>query len=213
MQEKSFKSRREQAAATKQKIYASAEQLFLRHGFDAVNIDDIVKHAGVAKGSFYVHFESKNLLIATMINHYVWITDDEYRAYWESLPPDLPVRDAVLALAGKIADVITASIGCKNMGILYQTQLGESNRTHAMIDYNRALYQLFCDIIGKGLSTHEFRSPLSAYEIARHFVTAYRGLTFEWCVRDPDFDLKEQALRHFEILLHGLDAYGSPHST
>ena len=74
MQEKSFKSRREQAAATKQKIYASAEQLFLRHGFDAVNIDDIVKHAGVAKGSFYVHFESKNLLIATMINHYVSLT-------------------------------------------------------------------------------------------------------------------------------------------
>jgi hypothetical protein len=33
---------------------------------------------------------------------------------------------------------------------------------------------------------------------------AIRGITYEWCIRYPDFDYKEEALRHFEILLAGI---------
>jgi hypothetical protein len=31
-----------------------------------------------------------------------------------------------------------------------------------------------------------------------------RGLTYEWCMRYPDFDLKSQAITHFEVLLMGI---------
>ena len=92
------------------------------------------------------------------------------------------------------------------MGLFYKTQLEGVNWTNTLIDYTRARYQLFCDIISKGISEHAFHSPLSADETARHFVTAYRGLVLEWCLRYPDFDLKEQTLRHFQILLNGIQA-------
>ncbi len=206
MKKKTFYSRKEKAAETKNKIYISAEQLFSRHGFKAVNVDDIVKHAGVAKGSFYVHFESKDFLIAALINDYVTKVDIDYRAYLESLPSDMPANDALLSLVGKIAEVITESISCENMRILYKIQIGKDIKTNAVIDYNRELYKLFYDVINKGMNQHVFQSDLPMEEIARHFVTAYRGLTFEWCIRYPDFDLKEQALRHFKILLTGINS-------
>ena len=205
MKEKAF-SRKERSAETKNKIYTSADLLFSSHGFETINVDDIVKHAGVAKGSFYVHFESKDALIATLINDYVKKVDIDYKSYLQSLPLDMPSYDVILSLVGKIAEVITEVIGCINMRLLYKIQLGENVKTNALIDYNRDLYKMFYEVINKGLDQHEFQSVFSAEEIARHFVAAYRGLTFEWCIRYPDLDLKEQALRHFKILLSGINS-------
>ena len=42
--------------------------------------------------------------------------------------------------------------------------------------------------------------------LTRHLIVAMRGITYEWCVRYPDFNLKEQALAHFQLLLEGLRA-------
>ena len=33
---------------------------------------------------------------------------------------------------------------------------------------------------------------------------AVRGITYEWCIRDSDFDLKEQAREHIGLLMGGL---------
>lgn len=63
MRKNAVSRRKEKAAETKNKIYKCAEQLFAKYGFYNVSIDDIVEHAGVAKGRFYVHFESKNSLV------------------------------------------------------------------------------------------------------------------------------------------------------
>ena len=39
-----------------QKLIAAAFDLFENNGISAVSIDDIVKKAGVAKGTFYLYF-------------------------------------------------------------------------------------------------------------------------------------------------------------
>ncbi len=201
MQQKSGTSRKEKAVQTKNKIYASAEKLFIQYGFENVNVDDIVKNAGVAKGSFYVHFESKDALIAIFINEYVNKVDTDYKTYLDSLPYDMIPCEVLLSLVGKIADVITKSIGSENMKTLYKIQILNDIKTDALINYNRDLYKIFYDIISNGMNQNVFKSNLVAQEIARHFVITYRGLVFEWCIRYPDFDLKEQALRLFKILL------------
>ena len=46
-------------------------QLFEKYGLEKVNVDSIVEMAGVSKVSFYVHFDSKNSLIAALITDYV----------------------------------------------------------------------------------------------------------------------------------------------
>lgn len=215
MQQKAGTSRKEKAVQTKNKIYTSAEQLFGKHGFEAVNVDDIVKHAGVAKGSFYVHFESKDALIVTLINDYVKKVDTDYKTYLESLPSDMPPQEVFLSLIGRIADVIAESIGCENMKILYKIQLGKDIPAGAAMNYGRDLYKMFYDIISDGISQRRFHSDLSADETAKHFVMAYRGVVYEWCVRYPEVDLKEQALRHFRILLAGIKYIdcGTVHNT
>lgn len=53
----------ERRNATRCAIVAAAEELFAARGVEAVTIDDIVAHAGVARGSFYYNFPSKERVV------------------------------------------------------------------------------------------------------------------------------------------------------
>jgi TetR/AcrR family transcriptional regulator, cholesterol catabolism regulator len=46
-----------------QQILSIAKDLFLRHGFKAVTVDDIARHAGVSKKTLYEHFTDKDQLV------------------------------------------------------------------------------------------------------------------------------------------------------
>jgi AcrR family transcriptional regulator len=48
---------------TREKIVTAAMELFARKGFDKTTVDEIVARAGVAKGTFYLYFKSKDDLI------------------------------------------------------------------------------------------------------------------------------------------------------
>lgn len=50
-----------------QNLIVSAFELFERNGVAGVSIDDIVKKAGVAKGTFYLYFQDKFDLISKLI--------------------------------------------------------------------------------------------------------------------------------------------------
>lgn len=48
----------------------AAQALTLERGFSATRIDEVCAAAGVTKGSFYHHFESKDALAKALIDHY-----------------------------------------------------------------------------------------------------------------------------------------------
>ncbi|NLM36135.1 MAG: TetR/AcrR family transcriptional regulator [Clostridiales bacterium] len=204
MDKKYLTNRQKKALETRKKIYESAEYLFNLKGSDEFNVDDIVKLAKVAKGSFYVHFKSKDEIIALLINDHVKKIDTDYQEYLNSLPPDMPISEVFLAFIGKIADVLTEAIGYEKMRNLYRASLAKDGKSNAVIDYNRELYIMFENLIEKGINEGAFRPDFSPEELAKHFVTAYRGLVFQWCILYPNMDLKEQAIQHFKILLLGI---------
>lgn len=52
---------------TRQALLAAAQDLFAEHPIDAVAIDDIVRAAKVAKGTFYNHFADRDDLVRTLL--------------------------------------------------------------------------------------------------------------------------------------------------
>jgi len=53
-----------------QKLRQCAFDLFVEHGFDHVNLDQIASAAGVTKGSLYWHYKNKQELILASCQHY-----------------------------------------------------------------------------------------------------------------------------------------------
>jgi len=60
----------EHKAQTRARIVESARVMFNRHGFDQVSIDDIMKEAGLTRGGFYHHFDSKQALYAEAVRSF-----------------------------------------------------------------------------------------------------------------------------------------------
>lgn len=54
----------------KEEILGAGVELFLERGFNAAGVKDITDRAGVPKGSFYNHFESKEALAAVALERY-----------------------------------------------------------------------------------------------------------------------------------------------
>ena len=62
-------------AETRARIVTAARQMFNTHGFDGVSIDAIMAHAGLSRGGFYHHFNSKEALFAEAVASFLHETD------------------------------------------------------------------------------------------------------------------------------------------
>jgi AcrR family transcriptional regulator len=54
-------------AATRAKLLEAAQAVFARQGIDATRINEITEEADVGFGSFYNHFESKDAVVAALV--------------------------------------------------------------------------------------------------------------------------------------------------
>jgi AcrR family transcriptional regulator len=67
---------REKRARTRAKLLAAAHSLFARQAVESITVDDVVNEAGVAKGTFYVHFEDLKSLTTAVADEVVKSMDD-----------------------------------------------------------------------------------------------------------------------------------------
>ncbi|MFF3563084.1 TetR/AcrR family transcriptional regulator [Streptomyces sp. NPDC002574] len=86
--------------ATRQKLFQAAVTLIAEQGFSATTVDEIAERAGVAKGTVYYNFTSKNELFEELLRHGVGLLTTSLRE----------AGDAVTARGGTHVDAIDAMI-------------------------------------------------------------------------------------------------------
>jgi TetR/AcrR family transcriptional repressor of nem operon len=84
----------EHKAETRKRIVQSARRLFNRHGFAGVSIDEIMADAGLTRGGFYNHFDTKEELYAEVVTEVLNCRPAER---WPELTIDLDAPSVVLA--------------------------------------------------------------------------------------------------------------------
>lgn len=60
-------TRRERKAATRAAVLAAADRCLAERGYDGTTVADIAREAGVAHGTVYVHFESKDAVVDALV--------------------------------------------------------------------------------------------------------------------------------------------------
>jgi len=204
METKKNRRTKEQGAETKTKLYQCAQVLLTKRDYDDFSVEDITKMAGVSKGTFYVHFESKDKLYIEILAQFVEKVDSQYESFLYALSPEITSYDRMLALVEGTIDIMTNQIGYKNLKTLYRLQISKTISTEVVNGYNRRLYSFFEQVLKQGIDQGEFLSNLSLETLTQHFVMAIRGLTYEWLIRYLDFNLKKEANTHFQLLLDGI---------
>jgi AcrR family transcriptional regulator len=82
----------DEQAAKRQRILAAALKLFAHEPYQAVTMDRVAAAAGVAKGTLYLYFPSKDALYLGVLSDGL---DGAYRAYQSIADPKLPVVERV----------------------------------------------------------------------------------------------------------------------
>lgn len=107
--------RRHPIRTTRDRIVETAARLFNSKGYHQTSIVDIAQEAGVAKGSVYYHFPSKDQLLVAIIQEGVRLTQTRIQEVTGDL--EEPMERLVLAL-GAIYDVLVEYQGLARFALL-----------------------------------------------------------------------------------------------
>jgi AcrR family transcriptional regulator len=90
------KPRRARAHDTRGRIFAAAVRLFAQKGYADTTVDRIVQEAGVAKGTFFVHFATKEAVVTELVRNQIRGARN--------------ARDRVLAAGGSPVEALRATV-------------------------------------------------------------------------------------------------------
>ncbi|MBW7964890.1 TetR/AcrR family transcriptional regulator [Bradyrhizobium sp. BR 10261] len=129
---------REKRARTRAQLIAAANALFARQPVESVTVDDVVREAQVAKGTFYVHFKDLGELTAAVADELVSAIDDLLQPTRLSIDePALRIAygcscfiDRALADARWAAVTARMAIAAANVGEVARRRLLEDIRQH-----------------------------------------------------------------------------------
>lgn len=195
-------SRARQRAETHERIFETALQEFHEVGFAAAQIDRIAKNAGIARGTFYFHFPTKDdvmLELARRINaRIVW----RVAAIVETKPGLLEflvqVNDALIDEHDHVSD---AGLHAEILSLYIR-------RPYDLRDPSKNVPTLTDKLVGhlRTLSEQgELHSELSAEQLSVVIMSSLFGVLARV---PPGVQVRETCLSLIEILAKGLQAEG-----
>ena len=105
----------------KQQIELKAKELFWKHGFKKVTIDEICKKANVSRKTFYTFYENKNALVLFILNETIENMKLENMKVFES---DIPFGEKMRIMLDKKLK-FSESISLEFIADLYSPEVGE----------------------------------------------------------------------------------------
>lgn len=194
-------SKRRRPGDKRDRILEAAVKVFAKNGFHATRVSEVAKAAGVADGTIYLYFKSKEELLVSLFEDRV----EKLLAFMrEELPkqPNAPARlraviDMQLGLLEgerELAEVITV--------ILRQS-------TRLMKEFAAPRFTAYLDaiarIVSEGQAAGDFRKDVSPHVAARAVFGALDGIALTWALgRAERGALGRAATQLADILLRGL---------
>ncbi|RJP28341.1 MAG: TetR/AcrR family transcriptional regulator [Actinobacteria bacterium] len=193
-------SRKQQAEETRRRLAETALQLYSSRGYDHVSVDDICREAGVSKGTFYVHFKSKDQVL---VEEFLELD----RFYLDSLGEIAKIASGVerLIALGRYSLRHLAGLGKDYLKVAFSSQIAPGRGPSPLAAKARASYKVALRLVREAQKRGELRSDLSSEEITLALVRAIRGIVFEWCLLDGRFDLEQAGETLLKILIDGLN--------
>ena len=162
---------------SKEKILASARELFHENGFRQTSVDELLKKSGVTKSNFYYHFKSKEELGLIILDRFIKQYEADALAKTlgnKSLTPSERLIEFYKSVRTFHRD-LDKPRGCPfgNMAI-EMSGSNESFREKLSLFFN-SWEKIIEECIREGMSTGDFRSDLPPGVIAQLILSHLEG--------------------------------------
>jgi len=194
-------TRNAQARATKrQAILQAAVRIFAEKGYFAARMRDVAEAAGVADGTLYLYFSSKENLLVAILEEYA-------RAFVERAQRDCQrLSHPQEQLQAVLERHLVSLEANRSLAMVFQIELRHSRKfLRAVAKGQVAAYlQLLQGIVAAGQRQGVFRPEVEPKVAARAIFGAVDELVTSWVLSQRPGSLREQLQPLLQLLLHGL---------
>jgi AcrR family transcriptional regulator len=182
------------------RIYETARQLFLEHGFEATTVAQIAEAADVAQGTFFNHFSSKQAVLAELAS--------EASGYLQSMVDQQLARpvsalDRITGFADSVAKELEQAGGLARDVLL--ELMRTSARPGEAYPYLARVHEAFGAVLHEGQEAGDVRADLDATFLAETVVGALHVGVTNWLV-DPGYPLEERLLQTAAFIREAIQA-------
>ena len=184
----------------RQSILLAAQKLFARFGPRKTTVDEIIKLAQTAKGTFYKYFPDKEALFREIIDR-----ENENliaairRAVDEASSPREKLRAFLLVRAKKIQESVNLYHVTQEMVDEYWPMISDVRERH-FVEEQKIVHEILLDGVRTGQLTVD-KPSLTAYAI----VMAVKGLEIPWMLETSSMDLEEGIDVLLNVLFKGIE--------
>lgn len=194
-------TRKEKAAETKRKIFETAVRLIKENGYNDVTVSEICEAAGVAKGSFYVHYNSKEDIVRA--SYYTDMSEYIHRNYTAFLDAhsNVSYNERIIyfmSLELEFAEYAGYEITCLAYTLNLGTCIPGPSEHLTKREFTKNLY----DAIQK--NSDKNISKLSSNEIFHYFESVVRGIMATWCFSNHSFSIVEQGKKYIPLAVYSI---------
>lgn len=183
-------------------IHRAAVEVFAAKGYFNSKVADVASAAGVADGTVYLYFKSKEEIL-----HYIFdrameeFIGDGLRELAEIEAPDDKLR--------RVAELHLERLGAdRDLAVVFQVELRGS--TKFMSEFSRAGFAKYLDIIKKtideGQKSGSFRKDIKPIVAAKIFYGALDEMVTNWILSNRAYPLRPMANEVVKIFLGGIAA-------
>lgn len=195
--------RKEKAILTKTKVFETAIELIKERGYDSVTISQICEKAGVAKGTFYVHYKSKEDIIKE--SYYSDMSQFVLEQYQKLIS-----KDKNISIKGKIEKFLISEfmfanyVGYTMTCRAYVTNLNECILGDSKHFEKREFTKDLKKLILEGVAKKAFETDQTVEEIFLYLESFVRGLMASWCFSNAEFDIVKKGEKYIGQILKWL---------
>ena len=193
--------RAKKAAATKEKIFSTAAGLIKKKGYANVTVSEICQEAGIAKGTFYLYYASKEDIIRE--SYYSDLGMFVLRGYDLFLEQYPASGAAARVLCGLTLELEFAEFaGYELTSLAYAMNLRACVPGPSEHLEKRAFSQVLYEELSGGMD--QARPDLSADQAFLYLESVVRGVMASWCFSNRDFHIEREGIRCLELAVESV---------
>ena len=176
---------------TRTKLLDAAQELILRSGFGGTSVDKVIEKAGVTKGTFFYHFESKADLAKALIDRFSakdieFLEDALRRAEKQSKDPLRQVLSVVDYFIDLFANLDQTYPGCLFACYVYEAQLFDTATMDTVADFAHQWRRRLAPKLREAMKLHPPKKDFDADEVADGLTVVFEGsMILSKLMKDP----------------------------
>jgi AcrR family transcriptional regulator len=184
---------------TRVRITDSAIKLFSSRGYTAASVDDICTEAGISKGAFYHHFESKQALFLALLDGWLKTIDNAIEASKDKTAPE-----TFMQMTEAFPYMFQTAGGGLPMFLEFWLQASRDKKIwDASIAPYRRYHKYFTSLIKKGVDEGSF-VEVDAELASRMIVSTAMGLLLQSLLDPKSANWEKVARESTALLLNSL---------